>query len=153
MFPLVLIGVGLLFLAAAGAKKRPPAESGELPPELATMFELIGGQLVYRPEMAASVIRSLHYKAATPPPDGAPNVVIVSPGPGTPLGPDEWGAYHGIKGLHSQGFDIWVPHIFHLPVATPHAVAYLPPGEAEQAKYAGYAKLIGAAHTWPESTP
>jgi len=150
MFPLVLIGLGLFLIAAAGEKKpRPPSEPKPLPPELAAVFDQIAGQLVYKPEVAGMTIASLHYRYATPPPDNQPGVVIITPGPGTPIGPDDWGAYWALQGLHAEGYDIWVPINFHLPAQIPHAVAYVRPGEGAQAAYAGYALLIAANQSWP----
>ena len=140
MFPLVLFGLGLLLLATA--EKKPPGLG--IAPEHQATFEMIGGFPHYRAAVAVKAIQATLFKVAFP--TQQPGVVMIQPGPGTPMGPEQFGAYWALLGLHDQGFDIWVPPDFHIPVLQPSAVFFLPPGEPPPA---GYALLIGAAHPFP----
>lgn len=145
MFPLIIIAGALLLLATASPKKAPPKE---LPAEWAATFDQVGGQLHYKWAVARLAIGALMYKVVFP--SEQPNMVMVQPGPGEVMGPQQFGAWWGLKGLHDDGFDIWVPTNFHLPVQLAHPVLFLPPGQPPPPE--GYAMLISAAQQWPEPT-
>jgi hypothetical protein len=148
MIPLLFF-VGALLIASEVSKKKKPgrAPSGEIPiGPGAEMFESIGGYLAYKPEVATKLIQSLIYRIATP--IDQPNVILVQPGAGRPMGPLEWGAYYGLQALHDEGNALWVPLTFHWPEAaqTGQFVVFLPPGEAPPDEYA---ILILPDEPWP----
>lgn len=142
MFELIIIGLGLLILGAAGK----PKPSKELPAEWAATFDQVGDQLHYKWAVAQLAIGALLYKVVFPTEQA--NLVMVQPGTGEVMGPNQFGAWWGLKGLHDEGFDIWVPTNFHLPLQLPQPVLFLSPGQRPPEE--GYALLIGAAQIWPE---
>jgi hypothetical protein len=161
MFPLPLVGLGLLaaFLLSGAEKKgvakppsgQTPAVPPKMPPPPTTTpgdnsaFQEVMGRLMYRPEVAVMIVNSLLYKIALP--TDQPHLAMVHPGPGTPMGTDDWGAWFGLKALHEQGFDLWVPTNAHVPVALPWPVLFVKPTDPIPPE--GFALLVARDEQWP----
>ncbi len=159
MFPLVGLGLVALFLLSSAEKdakrnpraprpgERPPPTppTPSLPPEQASAFQHVMGRLMYVPDVALLVINGWLYKAALP--TDQPNLMMIHPGPGIPIGENEWGAWFAGKFLNEQGFDIWVPTNAHVPVALPMPALFLQPGDPPPPE--GFALLITGEERWP----
>ncbi len=155
MLPWLGLGVfAALVLSSAGKdKSKNPSPSpppvGPLPPEVtpgeSSPFQQSGGRQRYRPEIARRIVDTLIFKAIVP--TDQPSLAMVHPGPGTPLGPNEWGAWHGFKALHEQGLDLWVPTNTHLTMTLPWPVLFVEPSEPVPPD--GFALLMARDEQWP----
>ena len=147
MLPFLVIGLGVMLLATAGAKGR-PARAAEPTPAEAQLFERVGGRLHYKIEVAERLVQSLLSRFVAP--TGDENVVLVRPHPQGLIVPiEQGGAFFGLQALHAQGQDVWVPTNFHQPIAMPHAVVVAPPTRPDLVPAEGYAMLISALDSWP----
>ncbi len=141
----LILGLIALTLITAAQKKKGLAGAVERDSQAKAVFNVIGGRLVFKPNVAKLIIDSLFSRQVQLTQES--NLVMVVPGPGEPIPAQNFGAWFMLKSLHADGFNIWVPTNMHIPAAVPQPVLFLPP--TEQGPAEGFARLISVTEPWP----